>query len=49
MGNKGGKVPNKPPKLTSKDVKHLSQQTGLPKEKIQEVFDRFNANNPGIV
>ena len=48
MGNKGGKVPAKPPKLTSKDIKHLTKQTGLTKEKIQEVFDKFSAGNPGI-
>ena len=46
MGNKGAKVPKKP-KLSSNDLKQLTKQTGLSKEQIQAVFDKFNANNPG--
>jgi hypothetical protein len=46
MGNKGAKVPKKP-KLSSSDLKQLTKQTGLSKEQIQAVFDKFNANNPG--
>ena len=47
MGNKGGKVPAKA-KLSSKDVKQLSKQTGYPKERIEDIFSKFHANNPGI-
>ena len=48
MGAKGskGKVPPKSAKLTSKDIKHLSGQTGLSKDEISKIFDQFNANNP---
>jgi hypothetical protein len=47
MGNKGAKLPKKPT-LSSKDLKQLSAQTGLTKEQIQTVFDKFNTNNPGF-
>jgi hypothetical protein len=50
MGNKGGKgkLPNKSvAKLSSKDLKHLEQQTGLSKAQIEQVFQKFMANNPG--
>ena len=44
MGNKGGK--NKAPELSRKDLDFLSKQTGLPKEQIKAIFDKFIANNP---
>jgi hypothetical protein len=53
MGNKGSKagktskLPDKPVKLTSKDLSFLSESTGLPKQQIEDVFNKFSANNPG--
>lgn len=49
MGNKGGKakkVSNKPPKLSSKDYKFLVKQTGMSKDQITDIFNKFNENNP---
>ena len=51
MGNKGTKagakpIKKKPAKLSSKDVKFLTKQTGMEKQQIQEFFDKFNNNNP---
>ena len=51
MGNKGTKagakpIKKKPAKLSSKDVKFLTKQTGMDKNQIQEFFDKFNSNNP---
>lgn len=51
MGNKGTKagakpIKKKPAKLSSKDVKFLTKQTGMNKQQIQEFFDEFNNNNP---
>jgi hypothetical protein len=50
MGNKGakGKLPNKA-KLTSKDLKALEKQTGLPKAQIEQIFQKFMENNPGKI
>ncbi len=49
MGNKGGKgakpVAKKPAKLTSKDYKFLTKQTGMTKEQIDGIFAKFNNNN----
>ena len=50
MGNKGGKgaakpISKKPPKLSSKDYKFLTKQTGLTKDGINEIFAKFCANN----
>ena len=56
MGNKSSKKnpdgtaikvpPLKPAKLTSKDYKFISTQTGLTKDQINEIFAEFNTNNP---
>lgn len=57
MGSKGSKknpdgtvikVPPKvkPAKLSSKDYKFITAQTGLDKNKINEIFADFNQNNP---
>ena len=54
MGNKdsksgskpGKKVPKKSAKLTSKDIKFLTKQTGQTKEHITQIFEKFNKNNP---
>lgn len=50
MGNKdskgSNKTSNKPAELSKKDYDFLSQQTGLQKAEIKNVFDKFNANNP---
>lgn len=45
MGNKGAKK-EKAPELTKKDYDFLTKQTGLPKEEVKKIFDKFNANNP---
>ena len=45
MGNKKTKAP-KAPELTKKDYDFLTKQTGLPKEEVKKIFDKFNANNP---
>jgi hypothetical protein len=48
MGAKNGKLPNKAPtKLSSKELQSLEKQTGLSRQKIEEVFRKFNTNNPG--
>ncbi len=52
MGNKHGtkKVPPKvPTKLSSKDLKALEKQTGLPKAQIEQIFQKFMENNPGKI
>jgi hypothetical protein len=36
----------KPAKLESKDIKFLSEQTGMSKQEIEEFFIKFNDNNP---
>lgn len=51
MGNKGGKaqktkISKKTAKLSSKDYKFLIKQTGMTKEQITDIFNKFNANNP---
>jgi len=50
MGNKGGKdakpVSKKPSELTSKDYKFLTTQTGMTKASIDDLFNKFNSNNP---
>jgi len=50
MGNKGGKdakpVSKKPSELTSKDYKFLTTQTGMTKASIDDLFSKFNSNNP---
>ncbi len=51
MGNKGGKaqkkkISKKPAKLSSKDYKFLVKQTGMTKDQITEIFNKFNQNNP---
>lgn len=48
MGNKGGKVKKLPkqPKLSSKECKFLTKQTGMSKDEITEIFNQFNENNP---
>jgi len=46
MGNKGAKpVTKKPPKLSSKDYKFLTKQTGLTKDQINEIFAKFIEGN----
>ncbi len=49
MGNKGGKgakpVTKNPPKLSSKDYKFLTTQTGMTKASIDEVFAKFVQGN----
>ena len=52
MGNKGAKdgkgakpVAKKPAKLSSKDYKFLTTQTGMTKEQIDGIFSKFNNNN----
>lgn len=45
MGNKGTKKP-KSTELSKKDLDFLVKQTGLPKADIQNIFNKFNANNP---
>ncbi len=46
MGNKGAKpVTKKPPKLSSKDYKFLTKQTGLTKDQINEIFAKFVEGN----
>jgi Ca2+-binding EF-hand superfamily protein len=39
-------VTNKPVQLKESDIKFLSQQTGLDKATIKNIFDKFMANNP---
>ena len=52
MGGKGSKtgkqskLPDKPLKLSSKDLKFLSEQTGLSKDQVEQTFSQFLANNP---
>ena len=48
MGNKGAKKPASA-QLSKKDLDFLIKQTGLPKETIQSVFAKFEANNPDHV
>ena len=38
--------PMKPAKLSSKDYKFISTQTGLTKDQINAIFAEFNTNNP---
>ncbi len=38
-----------PTKLSSKDLKALEHQTGLSKDQIEQIFQKFMENNPGII
>ena len=46
MGGKGSKTKGKPVVLKDKDIKFLSQQTGLDTATIKSVYDKFMASNP---
>jgi len=50
MGNKGEKgakpVSKKLEKLSSIDYKFLTTQTGMTKASIDDLFNKFNSNNP---
>ena len=46
MGNKVGKAKKPASKLSNDDIRFLTKQTGMSKEKIEELFYQFNKNNP---
>ena len=46
MGNKEGKAKKPASKLSNDDIRFLTKQTGMSKEKIEELFYQFNKNNP---
>ena len=49
MGNKGAKGAKGSATLSKKDIDFLVKQTGLPKDNIESVYAKFNANNPDHV